>query len=59
MFEKFRKKMTEQGRTLTWFHWTYLRESRTTYTYFIQQINGHVVAQDVVILAIDKFLIEA
>jgi len=55
MIEAFRKKLSKNGQTMTWFHRTYLR-GKCTYTYFNQQINDPDRLQPSVEDAIKKFL---
>lgn len=58
MLEMFRKKLKEEGRSLTWFHSRYLNGA-LTYTYLAQQIGGFSPVNEDVERAIKQYLNES
>ena len=59
MIEKFRKKLRDNGQTLTWFHRTFIRTlpgKQITYTYFSMMVNDPDRMNDVAKSAIEKFI---
>ena len=55
MLDQFRKKLKEEGRSLSWFHSKYLNGA-LTYTYLAQQIGGFSPVNEAVEKAIQKYL---
>ena len=55
MIPEFRKKLSLDGRSLKWFHQTYLK-NKFTYGYFIKQINDPQSIQKKLVKIINKFL---
>jgi len=54
MIDRFRKRLRKEGRSLKWWHKTYLKD--ISYHYFVIQLNEPERMQDNITKAIQKYL---
>lgn len=58
MLDEFRKKLKDDGRSLKWFHTTYVKKKLNSYSYFIIQLGDPERMHDSVKSIIEKFVSE-
>jgi len=58
MIEDFKKRMGLEGRTLIWFHKTYVKHVLNSYNYFIMQLSGQAKMHDSVYDIIKDYMAE-
>ena len=57
MVKNFKEKLKQDGRSLKWFHDTYIKnEIGITYNAFALQLNGYVVVKNKVKIIISEYL---
>jgi len=58
MIEEFRKRMKNEGRSLKWFHESYVKSVLLSYQYFIMQLSGNATMHEAVENIIKKYMAE-